>query len=151
MAADSRLAIARAAPGVDLPLTPRYPALSPWSRKPRPTWGLAAATASCRPASTGLETRRASLSPSPLPSLPVGWTPRLGLSPRYAERLRFPGPNPSSTFGLGPPPPRLTASAEAYSNTRFRPSKRWFLGLTSAAVACSVLVKSTNAHLNRMG
>ena len=46
------------------------------------------------------------------------------------------------------PPPRRTASAEAYSTTRSRPLRRWLRWLMRAAVACSILVKSTKANLD---
>ena len=54
---------------------------------------------------------------------------------------------PGSLAGSRGPPPRRTASGEAYSTLSFRPSREWFRGLISEAVACSVDVKSTNAHL----
>ena len=65
-----------------------------------------------------------------------------------------PPPTPPSPLGLSEgsrgPPPRRTASGEAYSTLSFRPSREWFRGLISEAVACSVDVKSTNAHLREI-
>ena len=46
------------------------------------------------------------------------------------------------------PPPRLTASADAYSTVKFRPSSRWFFKFISAFVACSIVSKSTKANLS---
>ena len=68
---------------------------------------------------------------------------------RLSRRALLSAATPLDTLlGLGPaPPPRRTASAEAYSTTSLRPSRWWFLGCTKAAVACSEVVKSTNANL----
>ena len=81
-----------------------------------------------------------------------------GLFLIYPALLGFrtlpPPPTPPSPLGLSEgsrgPPPRRTASGEAYSTLSFRPSREWFRGLISEAVACSVDVKSTNAHLGEI-
>jgi hypothetical protein len=78
-------------------------------------------------------------------------SPRLPSAGSRLSRRALPAvatPLLDSFLGLEPaPPPRRTASAEAYSTTSLRPSRRWFFGCIKAAVACSALVKSTNAKL----
>ena len=152
MAADSRFAIASAAPGFDLPFTPLYP---PWSASacvPKSTsFGASAFSPFIAILACSISTGEFDHSLSCLTPLPLLPPPRVSLrgSPRSVRPPRDEpcrGPVLSSSFGLGPPP-RRTASGDAYSTTRFRPSKRWFLGLMRAAVECSMLVKSTNAHL----
>jgi hypothetical protein len=70
----------------------------------------------------------------------------LGLFARGGLRPPLPLCSRSTEFAdLGAP--RRTASAPAYSTTRVRPFRWWFFGLISAAVACSIEVKSTNANL----
>ena len=145
----SRWACASAAPGFarragcpllrasrPTPLRSRAPS-SPSLR--RRFVGGARSSASSSPASTS--------SPSTPPAL-------------FATRSRFPGRTlpPSLNLDLcgspsvslsrgGPPPPLRTASGEAYSTTSLRPLRWWFRGFVSAAVACSMEVKSTKAHL----
>ena len=95
-----------------------------------------------------------SSSPSPSPSPPSAFVFLSALS-RFPARPLNPLLAPSSPLPSlpgffsrgGPKPPRRTASGEAYSTTSFRPSRWWLRGFVSAAVACSGVVKSTNAHL----
>ena len=125
MEGSSRFAMASAAPGFERATLRLFSLPFPWSS----------------PATRRFFVGFAGSSASLLSSAPVWWC-RAGRS-RLATC-----PFSRSFFSRGgPPPPRRTASSDAYSTTSFRPLRWWFRGLVSVDVACSVLVKSTKAHL----
>lgn len=141
IAADSRFASARAAPGFGRDL-------GPFSLLPSP------AAPAFRSSLWGIPLQRSfgvtAVSTSGITSSREGFgrCVRSERSGRFAcgGTSRFlGGAEPSSRFALGAP--RRTASAPAYSTTNVRPLRWWFLGLTSAVVACSIVVKSINAKL----